>query len=280
MKPKSIVIFSFIVLGLLMARCSEKDIIEKEYIELKSVGFFKLSNQEIVDSISNILNVETFAFAGIVDRWEEEHGMAGSSWIKEGKKYENAEGQSLILWTDSLLNLSAISYLNYRRSTSDIWSNSEIQLENFMNNIFSEFGFVQKPNEEYQICESAIGIQNIKWYDILCNQTFHADTIKTPGFKAELEGDTCKINYLMIPVWYTNLDDINSYMNDSEMEDIAINFFVDTYEGNNEAIESSGYSIVYNKLCKTFNSRIVGIRGNHVVYIDIQTGEVVYNTEI
>jgi hypothetical protein len=110
----------------------------------------------------------------------------------------------------------------------------------------------------------------------MSNQTFHTDTLAQPAFKAEVEGDTCKINFLNIPLWYTNLDEINTYLSDIELEEVANSFFVDNYEETNSLIKTNGYYIIYKKLCKEFESGREG-RGHYIVYIDIQTGEIVYN---
>jgi hypothetical protein len=276
MKTKVFVILTFIALTLIAVSCEKNENNNNVYNILEYVNFFKLSDNEIVDSISGILNLNTFEYEGITDRWEDAHGVAGFNWIKEGKKYMNIDGHSIILWTDSINNLTTITYLNYRHSNSENWSNNEIQLKDYLNNIFSSFGFIQKPNEECIISESAGGID--KWYDVHCNQTYKNDTLEYPEFISEFEGDTCKINYMMMPVWYTNLDDINTDVSFNELEENAKNFFIGNYEGISDAIEDKGYWIVYNKLCKAFGTRIDGKRGIYRVFIDIQTGEIVFNT--
>lgn len=276
MKTKVILLFSLITLIIIPFGCDKNDNSDKDYIVLESFNFFKLPDNVIVDSIASILDINAFAYEGIVDRWEENHGVAGCNWIKEGKKYVNTDGQSIIIWEDSLANLNTITYLHYRKSKSDSWSNDITKLEKYLDNIFSGLGLIQKSNENYLINKSAGGTQNIKWYDVLCNHTFNTDTIAHPVFQAELEGDTCKINYLMIQVWYTNLDDINTYLSDIAMEENAKNFFVENYEGTSDAVENIGYWIIYKKLCKAFETRIAGESGSYRVYIDIQTGEIVH----
>ena len=82
----------------------------------------------------------------------------------------------------------------------------------------------------------------------------------------------------MIPVWYTNLNDINIYLSDIEMENIAKNFIIAKYGGSGYTMGDEGLHIVYNKLCKAFDSHVIDNRGRYIVYIDIQTGEIVFNT--
>ena len=251
-----------------------------EYINLKYVDFFKLPGYKIVDSIASLLKIKPLVYHAIANNGTEPLELAGIRWIKEGKKYVNIDGQSIILWTDSSDKLVTISYLYYRHAKTNTWNNNEIHLHNTANNIFKGFGFVQKPNEDYILLKAAAGINNIKYYDLRCNQTFHTDTIQFPKMHAELDGDTCRINYLMIPVWYTNLNDINTYLSDKEMEDIAKNFFMAKYSGKSYTIRNEGFQIVSHKLCKAFDTLAINGRGIYIVYIDIQTGEIVFNTII
>lgn len=276
MKAFSKIIFLCGIIVLTAFGCEKNEDNDVEYINLETVGFYQLSDNEIVDSISSMLNLKNFDYVGITDRWEEDHGVAGLGWIKEGKKYLNIDGHSIILWNDSIDNLTTITYLNYRQSNSDNWSINEIQINDYINNILSSFGFIQKQNEECIINESACGV--FKWYNVACNQTYKSDTLKFPEFISEIEGDTCKINYMLIPVWYTNMDSINSSVSFDELEKNAKNFFVSNYEGIIDKMESNGYWIVYNKLCIAFETRITGKRGTYRVFIDVQTSEVVLNT--
>lgn len=276
MKTKTIIITSFISSILIILSCEKNEDNNKVYENLEYTDFLKLSDNKIVDSISNILNLEKFEYECTTNRWEDDHGVAGFDWINEGEKYINTDGHSIILWKDSINNLTTITYLLCRHSNSEIWSNTEIQMNNYLNILFSSLGFIRKPNEVFFINESAGGIN--KWYDADCNQTYKNDTLKYPEFRSEFEGDTCKINYMMIPIWYKNLDDINTDVSFKELEEKAKNFFDSHYEGTIDAIENLGYWIVYNKLCQTFETRIAGLRGSYRVFIDIQTCEIVFNT--
>jgi hypothetical protein len=270
----ALVAFSFILIS-----CEKnKEKSKNTYVNLEYIDFFKLTNTKMVDSIASILKIKPFAYEGLVaNNGIEPVELAGTRWVKEGKKYTNADGQSIILWIDSLDNLSTITYLYYRQSKSNSWNNTEIQLDNTAKNIFLGIGFVQKPNEDYIIMQVGGGIHK-KWYDIWCNQTFNTDTIQFPKFQAEIEGDTCRINFLMIPVWYTNLNDINVSWSDNEMVNIANNFIITKYGGSGYTIGNEGYQIVSHKLCKAFGAWIINTRGKYMVYIDVQTGEIVYNT--
>lgn len=271
----TLVLFAFFAL----ISCEKnEDKPKNDSINLEVVDFFKLSDYEIIDSISNLLDIKNFTYDGVVDKWEQDHGVAGYSWIKEGNKYVNSDGQSIILWTDSLENLSTITYLHYRHSISDSWNNDEIEVKNYIDNIFSGLGLIQKLNEEYLINESSGG--NIKWYDLMCNQTIHSDTITHPIFNAEIEGDTCKINYLMIPIWYENLNDINSEISLNDLMEKASDFFIFNYDGISDSFANKGYWVVYNKLCYVFDAKKPGERGTYRVFIDVQTGEIVHNTVI
>jgi hypothetical protein len=82
----------------------------------------------------------------------------------------------------------------------------------------------------------------------------------------------------MIPVWYTNLDNINTYLTDNEMENVAENFIIAKYGGSGYTIKNQGFHIVSHKLCKAFDTSIIDNRGRYLVYIDIQTGDIVFNT--
>jgi hypothetical protein len=276
MKTKKLLLLALVAFCFILTSCEKnKEKSKSEYINLEYVDFFKLTDTKIVDSIASILNIKPFTYEGLANSEVEPVEVAGIRWVKEGKKYVNADGQSIILWLDSLDNLATITYLYYRQSKTNTWNNDEIQLENTVKNIFSEFGFIQKPNEDYIIMQ--VG-GKIKWYDICCNQTFHADTIQFPELHAEVEGDTSRINYLMIPVWYTNLNDINTYLTDIEMENIAKYFIIAKYGGSGYIMGNAGFQIVSHKLCKAFYTWVIDNRGRYIVYIDIQTGEIVFNT--
>jgi len=279
MKRNILVLSTFIALGFALVSCEKnKEKNKSEYVNLEYVDFFKLPDTKIVDSIASILNIKPFAYEGIANNGIEPVGLAGIRWIKEGKEYINTDGQSIVLWVDSLDNLATITYLLYRQSKTNSWNNDEIQLDNTVKNIFSGFGFIQKPNENYVLIKADVGIKNIKYYDLKCNQTFHADTIQFPELQAEIEGDTCRINYLMIPVWYTNLNDIITYLSDNEMGSIAKNFIIAKYGGSGYIMGNEGFHIVDHKLCKAFDTGVIDNRGRYIVYIDIQTGEIVFNT--
>lgn len=279
MKKDTLLLFIFVVLCFALVSCEKnKEKNKSEYVNLEYVDFFKLPENKIVDSIASILKIKAFTYEGIANNGIEPVELGGIRWIKGGKKYINSDGQSIILWVDSLDNLATITYLYYRQSKTNNWNNDEIQLDNTVKNIFSGFGFVQMPNEDYIILQVGGGYRHINWYDICCNQTFHADTIQFPELHAEVEGDTCRINYLMIPVWYTNLNDIITYLSDNEMESIAKTFIIAKYGGNGYIMGNEGFQIVDHKLCKAFDTRVIDNRGRYVVYIDIQTGEIVFNT--
>ena len=279
MKTKTLLLSVIVAFYFILTSCEKnKEKNKSEYINLEYVDFFKLPDTKIVDSLASILNIKPFAYEGIANNGTESVGLAGIRWIKEGKKYINTDGQSIVLWVDSLDNLATITYLFYRQSKTNTWNNDAIQLDNTAKNIFSGFGFVQKPNEDYIIMQVGGGYRHINWYDIWCNQTFHADTIQFPELHAEVEGDTCRINYLMIPVWYTNLNDIITYLSYTEMENIAKNFIIVKYGGSGYIMRNEGFHIVDHKLCKAFNTGVIDNRGRYRVYIDIQTGEIVFNT--
>jgi hypothetical protein len=163
---------AIIALFFLVISCEKDgDTAINDYVNLELVSFFELSNHEIVDSISKLMKLKDFTYEGISDRWEEDHAVAGYGWIKKGSKYVNSDGQSIILWTDSLENLNSITYLHYRGSISDSWGNDKNEIEKYLNTIFSGLGLIKKSNEDFLINESAGGIQNIKWYDVMSNQT-------------------------------------------------------------------------------------------------------------
>ena len=280
MKTKTLLLSAVVAFCIILTSCEKnKEKSKSEYINLEYVDFFKLPDIKIVDSIASLLKIKSFDFDANIDIWDGGvNGVASYMWIKEGKKYVNSDGQSIILWVDSLNNLATITYLYYRQSKTNIWNNNLIQLDNAAKNLFSGFGFVQKPNEDYIIRKADGEIRNIRWYYLLCNQTFHTDTIQFPLLQGEVEGDTCRINYLMIPVWYTNLNDINTYLPDNEMENIAKNFIIAKYGGSGYTMGNKGFQIVSHKLCKAFDTRAIDERGRYIVYIDIQTGEIVFNT--
>ena len=279
MKTKTLLL-ALVVFCFILTSCEKnKENNKSKYVNLEYIDFFKLPNNRMVDSIASILKIKPFTYEGITtNNAIEPVEVAGTRWIQEGKKYVNADGQSIILWVDSLDNLATITYLYYRFSKSNSWNNTEIQLNNTAKNIFSGIGFVQKPNEDYSIMQADAGIQHKKWYNIRCKQTIDADTIKFPELHAEIEGDTCRINFLMIPVWYTNLNDINVSLSDNEMENIANDFIITKYGGSNYTIDNEGFQIVSHKLCKAFSAWVIDGRGKPIVYIDVQTGEIVFNT--
>jgi len=279
MKTKTLLLSALVTFCIILTSCEKnKEKSKSEYINLEYVDFFKLPDNKIVDSIASLLKTKSFTYEGIILYSETEPvEMAEIRWVKEGKKYANADSQSIILWRDTLDNLVTITYLYYRQSKTHSWNNDQIVLENTAKNLFSGFGFVQKPNEEYIFIQDG---GKIKWYDIYCNQTFHTDTIQFPLLKGEVEGDTLQINYLMIPVWYTNLNDINTYLPDNEMENTAKNFIIAKYGGNGYTMGDKGFQIVSHKLCKAFDTWAINERRRYIVYIDIQTGEIVFNTII
>ena len=280
MKTKSLLLSALVAFCIILTSCEKnKEKSKNEYINLEYVDFFKLPDNKIVDSIASMLKIKPFVFEGNIDFWEGgDNAIFSYMWIKEGKKYVNTDGQSITLWVDSLDNLATITYLYYRNSKTDTWNMDLIQLDNTAKNLFSGFGFVQKPNEKYYIQPIHGGVQHLRWFDILCNQTFHTDTIQFPLLQGEVEGDTLQINYLMIPVWYTNLNDINTYLPDNEMENTAKNFIIAKYGGSGYTMGNKGFQIVSHKLCKAFDTWAIDERGRYIVYIDIQTGEIVFNT--
>jgi len=281
MKTKTLLLALVAFCFILISCEKNKEKSKSTYVDLECVDFFKLTNSRMVDSIASIMNIKPFTYLSITTNNADENvELITTNWIKEGKKYTNSDGQTIILWVDSLDNLAIITYLYYRFSNTNSWNNTEIQLNNTAKTLFAAIGFVQKPNEEYSIMQASAGIQHKRWYNLMCRQTIHADTIKFPELHAEIEGDTCRINFLMIPVWYTNLNDINVSWSDNEMANIANSFIITKYGGSGYTIGNEGYQIVSNKLCKAFGAWVIDGRGRYMVYIDVQTGEIVYNTII
>ncbi|MEJ2049310.1 MAG: hypothetical protein P8Y60_05600 [Calditrichota bacterium] len=96
--------------------------------------------------------------------------------------------------------------------------------------------------------------------------------------KAEIAGDTMKINYLTIYPWYLNLDEIRQLISDEDFKNIVYNYLVSSGESmvSNEVFYDV-FCVEKNKLCKRFRYK-KGLQQPPLViykYIDIQSGEIV-----
>ena len=271
-------LFCIVTTFILLAGCENQNKNNDTYTILEPVSFFQLTDQQIVDSLASILALEPFSYLGTTLPSQEGVSMGGLSWISSGKKYTNTEGQSIILWTDHADYTAYISYCHYRQAISGDWENIENEIDEMLNALFTNLGFTQKENEMFVIRKCAGGIRKIKWYESECTQTFHDDTLQYPYFTAEMEGDTGKINFMNIPVWYKNIDAISQKIPDEELKQRAKDYFIMLPEvlSLTDSIISEGYWIIENTLCKKFGSAILDM-GNSVldVFVDIQNGEIV-----
>lgn len=280
---KTIIIISFIASIFVNISCDDNKEVDNEYVKLAPVSYFELPEKEIVDSIAEQLSLNSFSYLENTHTTEENVGLAGIDWISKGKKYINSNNQSIIIWLDKYDNIVLLTYLDYRHSQSNSWAPIENEVMERLNELIQNFDFVQKNNEMINLQKCAIGTKDIKYYEASCFQTFNKDTLNHPCFKAELEGDTSKINFIKIPVWYKNLDAVSQIINDNELKNKAKDYF----QNNNnvvlipEQLEIKGYWIIYNKLCKKVGSAKIDEYGSYLnVFIDIQNGEIIEDEQI
>ncbi|MBN1415261.1 MAG: hypothetical protein JW973_09190 [Bacteroidales bacterium] len=278
MKRNVFIVLGFFALFLVIIGCEENTNDDKAYTDPEPVDFFMLTDNEMVDSIACLLSLSPFSFSdNTLPTWEGV-SMGGIDWITGGKKFINSEDQSIIIWIDENGELAYLTYCDYRQAKSGDWGPVDDQIQARLDELFLSLGFFQKNNEMFRINKCAGGIHKIKWFEANCTQTFHNDTLEYPYFTAELEGDTSKINFMKIPVWYKNLDAIRQKLPDVELKSRARTYFQDdnTVLSIPDVLSIEGYWIIYNKLCKKIGYAIIDEYGSSMnVFIDIQNGEVI-----
>lgn len=267
----------FTLTVILLASCSKDENTENNYTSLEIADFFKLPDKVMVDSIAGMLSLKPFSYLSTTYPTLEGVSMGGIDWISSGEKYVNDDEQSIILWFDDEQNIAYITYCDYRQAKSGDWGGIEGQINESLSTLFSSMGFVQKNTENFSLLSCAAGIKGIKWYAAECIQTYNNDTLEYPSFEAEIEGDTCKINFMKIPVWYKNLDAVSPVLNEEEMKNTVHEYFLNNPDvlSISDKISLEGYRVVHNRLCRRAGSAVIDEYGSLMqAFIDIQDGNI------
>lgn len=282
-KMKTVICFLILPLFLsligLLTSCDDdsNDSASSTYIYLEYEEFMNESFNSIADSFAEILGVAPVLFNQKVSADNQDVSLGDNQWIKEGYEYTNANGANITVWMDHYDQPYVITYFLKRFGESDGWLYDQDEANSKVQTVLEEMG-VSFDGTETLVSEEFSIDQDNRWYDISFTQTFQNESLAYPYIHAEVEGNNGEINFLKIHRWYYNLSEINKFLSDDEIKEIAVDYYksIDEVISIWEDITCYGYYIVNDILCQRVGSAAIDEWDSYLdLYIDIQNGDII-----
>lgn len=244
------------------------------YVHLEYSDFMKLSNDEIADSLSIILNVAPVTYKQVVSL-----GMFyfdNLKWsIKEGYEYIANDSAKITIWVDEENKPYYVTYFLKRKGSAADWTYEEDSAISNFKSIIEKSGSNLTGLEKCNLDKEYWGTH---WYSLRLVQNYIDTCVDFPYFYSETESDTNKVNFLLINRWYTNLDDITDILSEQSLKEKAREYFENSEKVDSipEELTVEGYHVIEDKLCRKIGSAIIDKYGSRLfLYIDVQNGEVI-----
>lgn len=288
LREKSNLIFFILIITptllFFFINCENKDDVnnpnlQNNYVTLEHNEFMKLSNDKIADSLAVILDVSPVTYNQVVSIGMLFHDNL--KWaVKEGYEYIANNGAKITIWVDDNNNPYYVTYLLKRGGTSSSWTcEQELVISDFISNIEKSGGNLTGSEN------IVINKMNIygHYHELYLTQSYNDTCVNFPYFFSEVEGDTNKVNLLLINRWYNNLNDIKNTVSDEILREKAREYFEASEKviSIRDELTINGYYIIKNKLCRKVGSALIDEWGSTLdLYVDIQNGEIVEETEL
>lgn len=273
-----IIIASIIFIG-----CDNyEDSIDK-YITLEYTEFMHLSYDEIADSVRSVFKLDSIEFNQKVSIGFLFHDNL--KWVvKEGYEYIANNGAKITIWVDDTNNPYYVTYQLQRGGTSTDWSFEEDSACLVFKSNVEKTGGSLTDSDCIVLNQWGTKLHpNRYFYELYLTQSYQDTCVNYPYFFSEVESDTNKVNLLLVNRWYKNLDDIKNTFSNEKIIEKAKEYFETSEKVISimDELTIDGYYIIKDKLCRKVGSAIIDEWGSSLdLYVDIQNGEVIGETEV
>jgi hypothetical protein len=255
-----------------------------DYVSLEYTDFMHLAHAKIADSIKVIMNLNTLSYNQKVSIGMLFNDELKQFNIKEGYEYLTDNGAKITIWVDSNNDPCLAAYILNRPGKGQDWSFSQDSVEQIFRSKLKLAGGDSINLDSLQTTKRKTYWDD-HYYEIFYRQKYFEDFIEEPYFFTETDGDKNKINTIVIRRFYSNIDDVTCTLSDQELKLKAVECYktypdIISLPGVNN-LQDFGYWIINDRLCKKIGSARIDVYGStRDLYVDIQNGEVIWETEI
>ncbi|MBN2498618.1 MAG: hypothetical protein JXR96_28770 [Deltaproteobacteria bacterium] len=249
------------------------------YVQLEHAAFIDGAHEDLAAKLAQVLGVGPATFDQRIDPGALAVGSIAG--VEEGFDYRAANDAHVTVWVDAEGRPHTLSYLLRRMGASEDHAYGLEAATADVRSILEQMEVPLDGSEDFTAEEYAAGPSS-KWFHFEVRQKYAGEILAQPSIQSELEGSSGEVNFLRLPRWYANLDEIDRVLSDGELEQRARDY----YEASDKVISIPDsltlleYHILGDALCRRVGSATIDQYGSTMdLLIDVQSGEIVAEEE-